>query len=189
VHNPRVGVLIRAYGELWSPDLVNWGSRGPGGKGELLGEFGGRRRPTVVDVWEQRGVYVLLQDWKVFYVGKADSVPLGVRLRGHLADSLAGRWDRFSWYGIRGVRKDGALGADMMGKNTSAHRLIDTLESLLIAVTEPPRNRRREEIPGAVELVQQGRERRRPFASSLEEIRVNVGDVVTRLKRLEKHLP
>jgi hypothetical protein len=37
---PVTGVLIRSYGELWSPDLVSWGKPGHGNNGRLLGEFG-----------------------------------------------------------------------------------------------------------------------------------------------------
>jgi hypothetical protein len=182
------GVLIRSYGELWSPDLVNWGKRGPGGHATLLGEFGPRRALTIVDVWDQRGIYVLLHEWQVVYVGKADGFVLGARLRTHLSDALAGRWDRFSWYGIRGVRKNGRLGADMGNKQTSASELISTFESLLIAVTEPPRNRRREEIPGATLVVQHGAERPRPAASYLEELRGGMLAVSDRLDAIEGRL-
>jgi hypothetical protein len=116
---------------------------------------------------------------------------LGARLRTgtHLSDSLAGRWDRFSWYGIRGVRKSGTLGADMGNKQTTASELISTFESLLIAVTEPPRNRRREEIPGATLVVQHGAERPHAPASYLEELRGGMRDVVTRLDTIEPRLP
>ena len=183
------GVLIRSYGELWSPDLVNWGKRGPGGHATLPGEFGPKRSLTVVDVWEQRGIYVLLHEWQVVYVGKADGFVLGARLRTHLSDALAGRWDRFSWYGIRGVRRNGTLGADMGNKQTSSSELISTFESLLIAVTEPPRNRRREEIPGATLVVQHGAERPRAPASYLEELRGGMRDVVGRLETIEARLP
>jgi hypothetical protein len=183
------GVLIRSYGELWSPDLVNWGKRGPGGHATLLGEFGPKRSLTVVDVWEQRGIYVLLHEWQVVYVGKADGFVLGARLRTHLSDALAGRWDRFSWYGIRGVLKNGRLGADMGNKQTSASELIGTFESLLIAVTEPPRNRRREEIPGAQLVVQHGADRPRAPASYLDELRGGMREVVARLTTIEARLP
>jgi hypothetical protein len=182
------GVLIRSYGELWSPDLVNWGKRGPGGHATLLGEFGPKRSLTVVDVWDQRGIYVLLHEWQVVYVGKADGFVLGARLRTHLSDALAGRWDRFSWYGIRGVRKNGTLGADMGNKQTSSSELIATFEALLIAVTEPPRNRRREEIPGATLVLQHGAERPRPAASYLEELRSGMRDVVQRLDTIDAQL-
>lgn len=114
---------------------------------------------------------------------------LGARLRTHLSDSLAGRWDRFSWYGIRGVRKNGTLGADMGNKQTTSSELISTFESLLIAVTEPPRNRRREKIPGATLVVQHGAERPRPSASYLEELRGGMREVIQRLDTLEARLP
>ena len=179
------GVLIRSYGEMWSPDLADWGRRGPGGRGRLLGEFGGKRKPTVVDVWEQRGVYVLLHDWDVVYVGKADRVPLGRRIGDHLVDERAGRWDRFSWYGIRAVVAGGKLGAPMESKLVSVDSVISTLESLLIAVTEPQLNRRREEIPGAQLLLQHGREAPRPMAGYLDEIRRDMGGVKARLDEIE----
>src|SRR5579859_3028712 len=97
------GVLIRCFGEYWSPDRVDWGRRGPGGKGQLLGEYGPSRKRREVDVWSQRGVYILHDAWEVVYVGKADGTPLGSRLKSHLSDRHAGRWDRFSWYGAIGV--------------------------------------------------------------------------------------
>lgn len=178
------GVLIRSYGELWSPDLVNWGKKGPGGKAQMAGEFRWQKRKITVDVWEQRGVYVLLHDWQVVYVGKAGGTPLGVRLRGHLTDTLAGRWDRFSWYGIRSVNVSGLLGAEMEGKQVTATDLISTFESLLIAVTEPPRNRRREEIPGARIVVQAGREPPRALASYIDEVRRTQHDIIEQLANL-----
>jgi hypothetical protein len=165
------------------------GTRGPGGHATLLGEFGPKRSLTVVDVWEQRGIYVLLHEWQVVYVGKADGFPLGGRLRTHLSDSLAGRWDRFSWYGIRGVRRNGALGANMGNRETAASELISTFESLLIAVTEPPRNRRREEIPGATLVVQHGAERPLAAASYLTELRGGVREILERLDTIETQLP
>lgn len=97
-------MLIRAYGEFWDPDVVAWGKRGRGQRGKLMGWFATVKRPTLVDVWDQRGIYVLHDDWKVVYVGKTGKTALGSRIRTHLSDDLAGRWDSFSWYGVRGVR-------------------------------------------------------------------------------------
>jgi hypothetical protein len=183
-----MGVLIRSYGQLWSPDLVNWGKPGHGNKGQLLGEFGPQREPVEVDVWEQQGVYVLSHEWEVIYVGKSDKVTLGSRLRQHLNDELAGRWDRFSWYGIRGVVKAGELGAEVTTKNTTSKDLIATFESLLIAVTEPPKNRRRESLPSAQLVLQSGAERPRATASYLQEMRSGIAELGSRLERVEKHL-
>jgi hypothetical protein len=183
------GVLIRSYGELWSPDLVGWGKPGRGNKGQLLGEFGTKRAPVPVDVWDQQGIYVLAHEWQVVYVGKADKVSLGSRLRTHLSDELAGRWDRFSWYGIRGVLKTGRLGAEVTTKNTSSADLIKTFESLLIAVTAPPRNKRDEALPGAELVLQAGAARPRPTASYLDELRIGLSDITTRLACIEQKLP
>src|ERR1039457_4974310 len=99
-------MLIRAYGEWWDPTFVEWGRKGPGNKGKLSGTFA----QTETNVWDQRGIYVLLQDWQVVYVGKTGSMSLGTRLRTHyFSDDVAGRWDRFSWYGYRRINKNGEL--------------------------------------------------------------------------------
>ena len=126
------GVVIRAYGEYWDPDLVNWGRKGPGNKGTLDGKIGQQS----VDVWEQRGIYVLHHDWRVVYVGRVTSGSLGARLRTHRSDWLAGRWDRFSWYGTRGIRADGTLSKAAYSKNVATTNAIKTMEALLISVAE-----------------------------------------------------
>ena len=178
------GVLIRCFGEYWSPHHVEWGRRGPGGKGTLMGEYGPSRRRRPVNVWNQRGVYILHDSWEVVYVGKADGTPLGSRLKSHLSDRHAGRCDRFSWYGVIGVVANGPskgkLGADPATKTVDVADVIDTLESFLLAV-DPPRNRRREKIPNAIEVFQAASEPPKPVASSLEEIK-------GRLKLIEETL-
>lgn len=134
-------MLIRAYGENWEPDLVDWGSVG-GRRGSLRGEFGPLRNPVNCDVWDQIGIYVLLAEWKAIYVGKVTAwSQLGSRLRFHLRDGLAGRWDKFSWYGIRRLNRTGELAAIPQNRNVGPAEIIDTLESLSIVLAEPPRNR------------------------------------------------
>jgi hypothetical protein len=66
-------VLIKAYGEFWNPDLVNWNN-----SYELLGTDPRRRD---VDAYEQRGVYVLYDDYIPVYVGKAFASSIGHRLQ------------------------------------------------------------------------------------------------------------
>jgi hypothetical protein len=61
--------LIGSYGELWSRQLIDWGARGPGGKGRLLGEIGPKTEAISVDVWDQEGVYVLHAEHEIVYVG------------------------------------------------------------------------------------------------------------------------
>jgi hypothetical protein len=140
-------MIIAAYGEWWDPHLVEWGKRGPGLGGKLAGRL---EKGTLTDAWDQRGIYVLFQDWEVVYVGKTGQRPLGGRLRQHLADDVAGRWDRFSWYGIRRINQAGDLRAvPAPTRKLASDEAIATLEALLIRVTAPLLNRRRESLPDA----------------------------------------
>lgn len=100
----------------------------------------------------QRGIYVLLSDFKPVYVGKAADRDLGARLQDHLRDRHAGRWDMFSWYGIRDFKKRGTHWREpskFRRRELSEEALIDTLEALGIATTDPPLNRKRQRIPEA----------------------------------------
>jgi hypothetical protein len=179
-------VLIRSYGEFWSPDLVDWGKPGRGLKGKLEGWIGRQRDPVSVDVWDQRGIYVLQHDWRVVYVGKTGETALGGRLRNHLTDRHAGRWDSFSWYGVKGVTAEGLLSKQAIRKNVPTADVIAAFEALLIAVTDPPGNRRRESIPGADLIRQSGRERPRPLRGLLEDLRTEIQGLGERMERVEK---
>lgn len=146
-------MLIHLYGELWNPDAVTWGGKGAGNKGKLLGtvlvESGDKRD---VDLWEGRGIYGLYDNFRLVYVGQALDQPLGKRLRDHLTDRHAGRWDMFSWYSTstlreKNVRKPGA-------RQVEPKTVIQTLESLAIALTNPPLNRRYDQLPGARQVEQ-----------------------------------
>ncbi len=112
-------------------------------------------RGVEVDVWDERGIYVLYQDWNVAYVGKTGRNPLGRRIRDHLSDDLAGRWDRFAWYGVRRVNQDGSLAAvEVPQMRLDGFDTIDAGEALLIRVTAPPLNHRRERLPNAKLIIQ-----------------------------------
>lgn len=140
-------MIIAAYGEWWDPHLIEWGKPGPGLGGKLLGRL---KDGTATDAWDQRGIYVLFQDWEVVYVGRTGQRALGARLRQHLSDDVAGRWDRFSWYGIRRINQAGGLRAAPSPTRTiKSDEAVRTLEALLIRVTAPSLNRRRESIPEA----------------------------------------
>ena len=92
-------MLIQAYGEYWTPDAVNWGRRG-GTAGSLPGVAAPPKASKFdVDAWNAMAVYVLWSDYAPVYIGKTQaSHGLGPRMRNHLADRLAKRWDLFSWY-------------------------------------------------------------------------------------------
>src|SRR5205823_7581067 len=126
------------------PHVVDWGRRGAGHGGRFDGVL---KDGTQTNVWEQRGIYVLFQDWEVVYVGKTGERPIGPRLRWHLSDDVAGRWDRFSWYGVRRINQNGSLAAiPAPGRRIVSADAIHTLEALLIRVTAPSLNRRRENL-------------------------------------------
>jgi hypothetical protein len=114
-------------------------------------------------VWDQRGIYVLQHDWRVVYVGRVTTGSLGSRLRNHRSDWLAGRWDRFSWYGTRGIKSDGTLGIIGQNKNVETTHAIKTMEALLISVAEGL-NRSHEQLPGAKLISQDADERPRAIS-------------------------
>jgi hypothetical protein len=172
-----VAKLIAAYGEWWDPHEVEWGSAGPGNKGRLLGFEKGKREP-VIDVWEQVGIYVLFQDWSVVYVGKTGAQPLGRRLKQHRVDDVAGRWDRFSWFGVRPINNDGSLRSTkaLSTRQLSGDDVIDTLEGALIRVTAPALNYKRERVPDAKSLIQ--------AAPPARDVRAQLADMERELRAM-----
>jgi len=135
---------LRAFGMFWQRDSVLWN-----GKTQLLGRQGAGA--TNVNFAGQIGVYLLHDRDRVIYVGRAVDT-LFARLKAHTADRLAGRWDRFSWFGLRSVRDNGEL------SNTevpwSQNVVVETMEALLIESLEPPLNRRRGDNFSAAEYIQ-----------------------------------
>jgi hypothetical protein len=131
-------MLIKAYGLFWRADEVTWHpGRGARGQFMLLGRRG-TNRPTLqlVDFRQQSGLYILYGDYGPYYVGRADR--LGRRLKQHLGDRHAGKWDRFSWFGFRAVltRKDSQGLQELKTLKTKAGgrmpQQIGELEALLI---------------------------------------------------------
>lgn len=59
----------------------------------------------MADFWEQRGIYVLYDDYGPHYVGLARLQAIGKRLRQHTKDTHRDSWDRFSWFGFKRVQK------------------------------------------------------------------------------------
>src|SRR5271156_5624885 len=76
------GLLVRAYAEEISANLLEQ-------HGDTVKRVIGKKK----------GVYVLSKDGKPYYVGLASKLPS--RLRHHLKDRHARRWDRFNFYAIR----------------------------------------------------------------------------------------
>lgn len=153
--------LVHLYGEFWNPDTVEWGGQGKksGGDGNK-GSLNGKVRTSsgslaTLDFWEARGIYALYDNFQLVYVGQAlrgKNGCLGKRLRDHLTDRFAGRWDMFSWYSTsslreKKVRKPGE-------RQIKPETVVDTLEAFAIALVSPPLNRRHDELPGARAVAQ-----------------------------------
>jgi hypothetical protein len=135
---------LRAFGMYWRRELVIWtrGSR-------ILGRQSGGS--SDVDFGPQQGLYLLHDRDRVIYVGRADDT-MFARLKAHTLDRLSGRWDRFSWFGLRAVKSDGTLSAVALDWKHGI--VLETLEALLIESLEPPLNRRRGDNLSAAEYSQ-----------------------------------
>jgi hypothetical protein len=139
---PETGAL-RAFGMFWRRDNVLWKNK------KLWGRQG--TNSTQIDFASQVGVYLLHDRDRVIYVGRASDTMFS-RLQAHTIDRLEGRWDRFSWFGLKDVTPEGDL------KDHSlpwTHKVvIETLEAALIEALEPSQNRRRGDNFSAVEYLQ-----------------------------------
>jgi len=135
-----VSGLIQAFGMYWERSAVHWQAAT-----QLLGRYD--RKSKTVDFANQTGVYLLFDGRDVVYAGRTgmrqSGEALARRLYEHTEDRLKGRWDRFSWFGLRSVHDDGKIGPVAASRNTTEASLIATLEALLIEAFEPPQNRKR----------------------------------------------
>lgn len=154
--------FIANYGLFWRRDRVEWGTRGRGNAGSLLGYAAGAE--VGVDFRQQAGVYVLfdgadIPSLKVTYVGqvgrRATDSLLG-RLREHQRDHLWNRWTRFSWFGVHPVGRAGTLIRTSVSRrhNGALAGVIDHLEGVLITMLEPPLNKRGANWDGATQFFQ-----------------------------------
>lgn len=112
---------LNSFGMFWRRDLVLWT------RAKLLGTQSSAAES--VNFSEQKGVYLLHDRDRVVYVGRADDT-LFARVRAHTVDRLSGRWDRFSWFGLRAVQDNGQLAP--IASDWTHHVVIETLEALLI---------------------------------------------------------
>jgi hypothetical protein len=134
--------IIANMGLFWHRNKVLWSRSKRVSKG-LLGLRAGAKRSGEVDFWRQGGIYALYTDYHLVYVGQAglsDKSCIGSRLKRHTRDDLADRWDMFSWFGLRKVRKNLKLGAKFNKAKATWSDVADVLEGILIEVAEPPQN-------------------------------------------------
>jgi len=141
--------IINAFGIYWNRTLVHWKSATP----DLFGiqQIGAKE----VNFKEQKGIYLLHDTRETIYVGQAIEQSLGKRLKDHTTDRLAGRWDRFSWFGFYPVNEDGKLNLDAQFNDFTIQHLGDILEAILIESIEPRQNRKQGNSFIGLEFLQQ----------------------------------
>jgi hypothetical protein len=140
--------LVQAFGMYWERSHIAWRNNP-----KLFGIQQTGALP--VNFSEQRGIYLLHDGSSVVYVGRVIDQSMGNRLFQHNSDRLRGRWNRFSWFGLRKVLPNGTLvDTDSGDIATTQKKLIATLEAILIEGLEPPQNRKRGDDIGAIEYLQ-----------------------------------
>ena len=84
--------MIQVFGLFWRADVVDWGTRGPGNAGSLMGTRDRLDTNNAVDFRMQHGIYALYSEFQLVYVGQTGAgAGLYGRLRHHLSDHLADR--------------------------------------------------------------------------------------------------
>ena len=139
-------MLIANMGAFWKRDDVFWGKQN--NRGHLLGVPKGNTTARPVNIRWQTGIYALYAEYRLVYVGQVSSKKEGLfkRLKVHAqTDELKGRWDSFSWFGLRRIKKNVSsdLDLDPLTKGTKSPKctvgeLLDILEGVLIETAEPP---------------------------------------------------
>ena len=136
--------IIANMGLFWSREQVRWKGNRKTGPSRLAGVRAIAKKSGEVDFWTQTGIYALYDaSYVLIYVGQAgltDQSCVGNRLKQHIKDDLAGRWDMFSWFGLQSVNKTNKLRARSQVSLTTRSQLANVLEGILIEVAEPPMN-------------------------------------------------
>lgn len=134
-------MLIQNYGLFWEERNVFWGAGSNAGC--ILGVPARNLTANSINFRAQSGVYVLYADYEMVYVGQAGAgnQKLFARIKQHTRDQLANRWNQFSWFGIRRVKKNGELSEEAEGKHSTHGQVLNHIEAMLIHAAEPKQNR------------------------------------------------
>ena len=141
-------LAVAAYGLHWERDKVDWS------EGRLLGYDKVLINPKpeqAINFADQQGVY-LLHSWQsVAYVGKTTARVGGLfqRLQEHHQRNVwSGKWERFSWFGIRRVDENGEMDD---GPDTASKAVVAALmEAVLIETLRPSFNRQQGNYMGTL---------------------------------------
>ncbi|AWO00685.1 hypothetical protein DLD77_02725 [Chitinophaga alhagiae] len=140
--------IIKTFGMYWSRDYILWKNNPT-----LYGAE--QRGSTPVNFGSQIGIYLLHDGRDVIYIGQALEQSIAQRLYQHTSDRLGGRWNRFSWFGLRGVKQNGILTDIASQLTTSLSELTNTLEAILVEALEPRQNRKRGNMFYGLEFIQE----------------------------------
>jgi hypothetical protein len=184
-------MLIANMGLFWKREDVFWGSQNNAGR--LLGRLKTEKKTTPVDFWKQIGIYALYADYRLVYVGQVRSAKegLGKRLKTHAKyDEHAGRWDAFSWFGVRFVKTTAKKNQDQLSdpaknKPCPVDELLDILEGIAIEVAEPPLNSQGGRFTKNVEIYLQQRDTEKLGLAqtvAVDEILCRVDKICNKLK-------
>lgn len=174
--------VIKNYALMWNRDAVCWG------RGRRKGTLKGRRKGKIIDFREQIGVYVLYDEGRrPIYVGQAGqgNARLFKRLRSHKGDHLADRWRYFSWFGLLTVNKNKKLSAwDNKAKRVTGTigSLLDEVEGVLIAATEPRFNKQGAKFKGIHQYQQVKNEDEDVTPGELRELVRDLGEEIEKLR-------
>ena len=132
--------MIRTIGLHWRMEDVFWGKGANAGK--LLGVLSSKKKGPGIDFRDQIAVYVLYADYQPIYAGQVGSGKqrLLARLKQHRDSDLRGRWNRFSWYGLRWVLKNGKLSNENNVFHPKRRTVLNHVEGILIDAMEPGQN-------------------------------------------------
>jgi len=178
---------ILNIGARWRAEDVYWNS-GPD-NGKLLGVRRAALRGPEANFAEQSGIYVLYSDFTPIYVGQANKRLFARLKEHHLKDDLAGRWNRFSWFGFRKVVGGNSPRLSVPGVTFAIEtsQLLDHLEAMLIHAFEPALNGQKGRFGKAVERYKQIRdERLGPVDRELLEAMASSGGLLPRGKKVTK---
>ncbi len=128
--------LIKAFGLYWDR-AISIDIKRP----KLLGRV--NDKANNVDLSEMRGIYLLYDRREVIYVGQAINRSILTRLKEHTKDRLAGRWDRFSWFGIDDIHptENRLIETETM-LSIKIDDMINAFEGIMIEGLEPRQNRK-----------------------------------------------
>ena len=139
--------VITCYGQDWQRDRVQWNA-----PVQLIGSQ--MMTSTEIDFAPQIGFYAL--GWglgkAVEFIGFSGKRTIGECLLEHTNDRLSGRWESFSFYGLKPILQDGSFGP--LPESVTSTETVASILSILVSVVQPKGNRRYYDMFSTLEFAQ-----------------------------------